>query len=161
MIQGQRMGKIVQLALTTICVAGLTPSSERTASPPVRYPDGAVATAQAACSASDLCGSVALSDGGKLQIYNVSGGRCIPYTLRLLRTVGETIVSDSSVFIAHGGSVVTANGHVDSYGNFSGAGVVGSCHKFKNTSFTLDQGRIRVNVYKLSDGTLFLEFGNP
>lgn len=134
----------------------------------ITYPDGAVAEARAECAVLDLCATITLPDGDVMRIYNKGAGRCEPFILHLVRTHGDAVLLESELVTATTESSPEYSHTPQSQATSSPksrprfeSGPHQGCPQFKNTYFTLDEGRIRMGVFLAKDGALFVQFSPP
>jgi hypothetical protein len=161
-------GTLLAFMLATFPTSGLAdqlPLQTQAPIPVVTYPDGAVATAQTACGIGDLCGTIKLPDGDELSFYNIAGGRCQPYVLRMVRAKGDTVLFASYLTTDKRGGAVVLSGSSTSagagyptYSTFVGGR---GCIRFRNTAFTLDNGQVKMGVFLARSGALFVRFMGP
>ena len=124
----------------------------------VRFADGSTAQAQAECGIGDLCGSITFANGDVMSIYNVGVERCAPFQLHVIRKSGDTVVMDNILTTAQRGGGTTYSSN-DS-GGYTTVNSHKHCARFKNSSFTFDQGLIKMSVFLAKDGDVFVQFTN-
>ena len=109
------------------------------------FSDGAIGSASVECGVGDLCAALKLPNGDTISVYNGGATNCKPYELDIVRTHGDTVLSQSKRYSDDTGT------------DFLGSGNA-SCRNFKNTFLTFDSGQARLGLFLSRDGSLLGEW---
>jgi hypothetical protein len=110
--------------------------------PPMAFKDGAIGTAPRECGLGDLCATLTLPNGDRIEIYNGGASKCKPYTLNVLRMHGNDKLFDYKLETDR-----TPDANWGIYGV--------QCGLFKDTFLTFDEGIATLGIFAARDGAIF------
>jgi hypothetical protein len=114
------------------------------ASMPVTFSDGSVATTFDHCGDADLCATIGYPNGNKLSIYSEGAAKCQPYMLHFVTVHGASTIYEFTRTLNH--DAVSAN----AFGAHCGNNLA--------TQMTLDHGLVHLTVDEYTDGSLRFVF---
>lgn len=114
------------------------------ASPPVTFSDGSVATTFDHCGDADLCATIDYPNGDKLSIYSEGAAKCQPYMLHFVMIHGTSTLYEFTRTFNH--DAITTNAFRVHCGNNLA------------TQMTLDHGLVHLTVDEYTDGSLRFVF---
>lgn len=117
---------------------------KNSASAPMKFSDGALATAFDHCGDADLCATIAYPNGEQLSIYSEGAAYCQPYVLHFVRVHGTTTIYEFSRTLNHD--------------PVSGGAFGSHCGNNRATQMTLDRGFVHLTVDEYTDGSLRFVF---
>jgi hypothetical protein len=139
------------MALVFACLVAVCPVAASavvrdnfTASPPVTFSDGAVATTFDHCGDADLCATIAYPNGDKLSIYSEGAAYCQPYMLHFVEEHGSATLYEFTRTLNHDPATSNAFGV--------------HCGNNQATQMTLDHGLVHLTVDEYKDGSLRFVF---
>lgn len=140
------------MLFSTLLLGGQQPAlavvrdSRSTASAPVSFSDGAVATAYDHCGESDLCATIRYPTADQLSIYSEGAAYCQPYMLHFVLRHATNTIYEFTRTLNHDLPGTTGFGS--------------KCGNNQATQMTLDHGLVHLTVDEYTDGTLQFVFSS-